>query len=163
MALEPLVAHDRPTIMKTRTSILLIGVLLMTGACSAGAGASPSSSPVPSLSVSPVPSGSPDGSGSPAPSGGPITTPEQAAQRVAQVHPQLAGIGPKDPDLIGGCCWYEATPAADGYQVVFEVGWGDCQSGCIDRHQWTYRVTHAGEVTLVGETGPGVPKGILPE
>jgi len=173
MTLEPAEAHHRPiTMMTTRTSLLVI-VLLSTliGACSAGTGApaspspsasaSPSGSTSPSASTSPSPSSQPSESASPAPSGE-ITTPEQAAQRVAEVHPQFAAIGPKDPELIGGCCWYEATAVEDGFRVLLEVGWGDCPSGCIDRHQWTFAVTRQGDVRLIAESGPSVPKGLLP-
>ncbi len=88
-----------------------------------------------------------------------ITTPEQAAARVAEVVPSLAGIGPKDPDIIGGCCFWEAVQAADGFDVTFEVGWGDCPSGCIERHRWTYtsrgRRSHA-----LKENGDPVPSGV---
>jgi hypothetical protein len=88
-----------------------------------------------------------------------ITTPEQAAARVAQVAPQFEGIGPKDPNMVGGCCFWEAKPTADGFDVTFEVGWGDCPSGCIDRHRWIYHVTRDGAVTLISESGPPPPSG----
>jgi hypothetical protein len=42
------------------------------------------------------------------------------------------------------------------------VGWGDCPSGCIDEHTWTFAVTPAGDVGLIGEDGDEVPSGILP-
>lgn len=98
---------------------------------------------------------------SPGPSASPvtITTPEQAAERVATVTSGFAGIGPKDPNMIGGCCFWEAVQTADGFEVTFEVGSGDCQAGCIDRHRWTYGVSRDGVVTLLSETGPPVPSG----
>ena len=95
----------------------------------------------------------------PSPSAGSIATPEQAAARVMEENPQLEGIEPKDPNLIGGCCFWEAMPAADGFDVTFEVGWGDCPAGCIDRHRWTYSVSRDGVVTLMSESGPAVPAG----
>jgi hypothetical protein len=64
--------------------------------------------------------------------------------------------------MIGGCCWYLASSVAGGYQVVMRVGWGDCPSGCIDEHTWTFAVTPAGDVGLIGEDGDEVPSGILP-
>lgn len=99
---------------------------------------------------------------SPGPSASPVTvtTPEQAAARVAAVVPGFAGVGPKDPNVIGGCCFWEAVQTADGFDVTFEVGWGDCQAGCIDRHHWTYSVSRAGAVILRTETGPPVPSGV---
>ena len=89
-----------------------------------------------------------------------ITTPEHAAARVVEVVPGFAGIGLKDPDIIGGCCFWEALQTADGFDVTFEVGWGDCQAGCIERHRWTYGVSSNGAVTLLTETGDPVPSGV---
>ncbi len=137
----------------TRFNIVLLAVLALTVvACSSGA----ASSATPSSSTSPSASPSPSSSLSLVP----VSSPEEAAARAVEVNPELEGIGPKDPDLIGGCCFWEATPTADGWQVVFEVGWGDCQSGCIDRHRWTYSVTRDGAVELVSESGSPPPSGV---
>lgn len=89
-----------------------------------------------------------------------ITTAEAAAARVGAVNPTLAGIGPRDPDIIGACCFWIATQTADGFRVEFEVGWGDCPAGCINRHHWTYDVASDGNVELVAESGPPVPSGV---
>jgi hypothetical protein len=89
-----------------------------------------------------------------------IATLEDAAARVTELNPGLAGIGPKDPNLIGGCCFWEGEQTGDGFTVRFEVGWGDCPSGCIDRHAWTYAVSRDGAVTLTNETGSPVPSGV---
>ncbi len=62
--------------------------------------------------------------------------------------------------MIGECCFWTAVPAADGYDVTIEIGWGDCPAGCIDRHHWYYSVSAAGAVTLDGEDGPAIPPGI---
>jgi hypothetical protein len=89
-----------------------------------------------------------------------VTTAEQAAARVAEVVPGFAGIGPKDPNIIGGCCFWEAVQTADGFEVTFEVGWGDCQAGCIERHRWAYTVSREGAVSLLTEGGDPVPSGV---
>jgi hypothetical protein len=123
-------------------SLAIATLAIVVVACSSGAGSS--SPPNPSPSPSPVA----------------VTTPEQAATRVAEVTPNFEGIGPKDPDLIGGCCFWEATPTADGFEVTFEIGWGDCPAGCINRHSWTYSVSRDGAVTLLSESGPAVPPGV---
>ena len=132
--------------MKHFTNVLVFALLALVILACGGAASSTTpplgSSPAPSLSLVP------------------IGTAEQAAARVIEVAPHLADVGEKDPDLIGGCCFWEATPTADGWQVVFEVGWGDCQSGCIERHQWTYGVTRDGGVTLISEGGPPAPSGV---
>jgi hypothetical protein len=91
-----------------------------------------------------------------------VTSPEEAAARVKVEHPEFAGLTPPNPDLIGACCWYEATAVDGGYQVVVTVGWGDCPAGCIDRHVWTFAVAPDGRVGLLDEEGPAVPEGQLP-
>jgi hypothetical protein len=130
----------RTAFATSRVSTAAVLLVLVVAACSSGAGASPN----PSGTLPPTT----------------IETPEQAAARVQLVNAGLAGIGPKDRDMIGACCFWEATPATDGFQVVFEVGWGDCPSGCTDRHRWTYVVSRGGGVELVAESGSPVPSGI---
>jgi hypothetical protein len=126
--------------MKRLTSPLVVAlVALVAIACSGGA-----------ASTSPP---------APSPSAVTITTPEAAAARVMEEHPELDGIEPQDPDVIGSCCFWAATPAADGFEVTFEVGWGDCPAGCINRHRWTYSVSGDGVVRLIAEQGPAVPPG----
>lgn len=93
-----------------------------------------------------------------------VGSPDEAAQLVLSSDPRFKDldIPKRDPDLIGGCCWYEAVSADGGYAVTIEIGWGDCMSGCIERHQWTYAVTADGTVTATGEHGTPVPPGPLP-
>jgi hypothetical protein len=93
---------------------------------------------------------------------GPVTTPEDAVAAVVAAHPEFEGIGPFDPDLIGGCCWYTAAPRDGGYEVVFRIGWGDCPAGCISEHQWTFLVGVDGGVELAGEGGDPIPPGGIP-
>ena len=89
-----------------------------------------------------------------------VTSPGAAAARVQEVVRPLGGIGEKQPDVIGACCFWEAERSPTGFRVVFEVGWGDCPSGCIDRHRWTYDVSADGAVQLAEESGPAVPPGV---
>jgi hypothetical protein len=91
-----------------------------------------------------------------------IDSPEAAARLVIGGEPRFEGIGPFDPELIGGCCWYEATAVEGGYQVIVNVGWGDCPAGCTNKHRWTYAVTPSGEMQLIGESGDPVPAGVFP-
>jgi hypothetical protein len=165
---EPEAAHDRLSTMNVsrRVPALLLVLAVALAACSAGSGgaSSPSLSPIGSLAPSNVVPGSPDPSksASPAPSDGEVSTPDEAAQLVIEENPQFQGIGPQVPDIIGACCWYEATRNADGFQVTIHVGWGDCPSGCIEEHESVYQVTPDGEVTLVSDDGPSVPPGLRP-
>jgi hypothetical protein len=70
---------------------------------------------------------------------------------------QFAGIGPRDPELIGQAAWYEVAYTEDGWQVRIVIGWGDCPAGCINEHAWLYAVNRAGEVELLGEEGDPMP------
>jgi hypothetical protein len=128
--------------MKPSTRLSVATVVLLVAACSSGAPTTPGAS------------------SSPPPAAVPVTTAAEAAARVQQLVPSLAGIGPQDPNTIGGCCFWQAVQTADGFTVVFEVGWGDCQAGCIDRHRYTYAVASDGAVQLTDDTGPPVPSGV---
>jgi hypothetical protein len=129
--------------MTTTRPVLLVVVLLVLAGCSA-ASSSPSPSP------------------SPSPAQPLVTSPEQALARIQAEHPEFAGLGPLEPEVIGACCWSEATVVEGGYQVVFTVGWGDCPAGCINRHRWIFAVAPDGQVGLIGEEGPAVPAGEMP-
>jgi hypothetical protein len=88
---------------------------------------------------------------------GQVTSPDEAAQLVIALDPHFTGLQPKNPDLIGACCFYEVTTTPDGYQVNIELGWGDCPAGCINRHRWNYSVAPDGSTTLLSDTGEPVP------
>ncbi len=139
--------------------VIPVLLLLVVSACASGAAPAASvpgsSLPTPSASLfvaSPSPSATP--------ASRPATTPEEAAALVIASDPRFQGIGKKDPDLIGGCCFYEATAMGGGsFSVTIEIGWGDCPSGCIDRHRWLYVVNQDGAIGLRSEQGPPVPAG----
>jgi hypothetical protein len=95
-----------------------------------------------------------------------VTSGAEAAAAVAARNPLFDGIGPQDPNVIGASAWWTATPTdaatpPSAWTVVFEVGSGDCQAGCIDRHTWTYLVEQDGTVTFQGETGGPLPDDVL--
>jgi hypothetical protein len=70
---------------------------------------------------------------------------------------RFAGIGPREPDLVGQAAWYEVADADDGWQITIHIGWGDCPAGCINQHSWIYGVSRAGDVSLVSEDGDPLP------
>jgi hypothetical protein len=143
----------RPMTPRRAYRWLLPVVVLMAAACASGSGASPIGSP----SASAVPA-------SPGPSPSialPITTADEAASLVIASDPRFEGIGPQDPNQIGGCCSYIASTRSDGtFDVAIEMGWGDCPAGCISRHHWFYTVTPDGKIALRREDGPRVPAGL---
>lgn len=51
-----------------------------------------------------------------------------------------------------------ATPDAEGVTLRYHIGWGDCESGCIFKHAWVFRVANSGMVTLLEITGPNLPQ-----
>ncbi len=135
--------------LRITAAIAITAVVL--AACSAGATPEPS----PEASASPAPSptspGSPDSVGSA----------EEAVELVLAQDPRFERIRPYDPDLIGQAAWTKVEPTMDGWTVEVRIGWGDCPSGCIDEHTWTWEVTTDGEVTLVDEAGPEVPENVF--
>jgi hypothetical protein len=124
---------------------LLLVLALLVAACSSAASTSPSASPGPGAS----------GASSS------ITTADEAAAAVAAANPRLAGIEQKNPDMIGQGSFWVAEPIIGGYtggspgswRVTYTIGWGDCPSGCIYQHVWTYEVAADGTVTLKSQTG----------
>jgi hypothetical protein len=139
----------------TRTLLAAIALTVILGACAPAVTPPPSSSPP---SSSPSPSGLPSPSVIPSPT--PINSAQAAAALVIASDARFAGLQAQDPNLIGQCCWWTATPTADGYDITIEIGWGDCPAGCIDRHQWFYSVATDGTITLDRENGPSLPAGI---
>jgi hypothetical protein len=135
-------------------SLVAIVVVLVAGLVAAACGG---------VAGSVVPSGG-DPSSAPLPSREPVTTPEGAIAAVIAREPRLTGITGLDPDLIGQGTFYEVTPASGvgAYLVAVTVGWGDCQAGCIDEHEWLYAVQPDGTVILQSESGEPVPNDAWP-
>ena len=130
---EPCVADAR--LPRMRTTFLLAMMVGLLAACAAGAGGSPASS----LLASPPSDGT------------------AAAQLVLATNSRFAGIEKRDPAGIGQASWYDVAPRADGWTVTVRIGWGDCPSGCIHQHRWTFTVSSAGAVTATGQSGDPLP------
>lgn len=116
---------------------------LLVAACTASPGASPGPA-----TQAPLPT--------PTTAASSLTALDAAALVVAQ-DPRFAGIGPRDPSMVGQGSWYEVAPSASGWSVTVQLGWGDCQAGCISHHTWTYAVTASGAASVVSETGDALP------
>jgi hypothetical protein len=131
---EPCAANLR--LPRMRTTFLLAIMVGTLAACAAGAGGSPGAS----LPASPP---------------GDATA---AARLVLATNPRFAGIEKRDPALIGQASWYEVTARDGSWAVTVRIGWGDCPSGCIHQHRWTFTVSSAGEVTPTGQSGDALPQ-----
>ena len=116
--------------------------------------------PLPGGSVSPDPSAPPAVTPAPTatPPSGPLAEDEVVALVLAQ-DPRFAGLGRRDPDLIGQGSWYEVRKLGDTYQVTVRIGWGDCPAGCINSRTWVYAVGPDRGVRLVRESGDELPAG----
>jgi hypothetical protein len=92
-----------------------------------------------------------------------VTATDAIASVVAH-EPRLAGIQPFDSGLVGQASWYAVQPASGVgvYVVTVRVGWGDCESGCIDEHGWVFAVGPDGTVSASSESGPPVPPDAWP-
>ncbi len=126
-----------------RAALLALVLGLGAAACSGSAGSV----------APPTPGGS---SPTMTPAAGMVSQASAVAAVLAQ-DPAFAGLGPRDPDLIGQSAWYEVAPGSGGWQVTITKGSGDCEAGCINRHTWTYHVDASGTVTLLGEGGDPLP------
>ena len=143
-----------PSIRRVSGVAIVAIFCLALGACGQSATRSPSppiESPTPSV-ASPSPSV--------APTQTTVASPEAAAALVLGSDSRFAVLMLQDPNLIGQCCFYTVSRATDGYAVTIEIGWGDCQAGCIARHHWFYSVAMDGTIHLDREDGPAVPAGV---
>jgi hypothetical protein len=87
----------------------------------------------------------------------PVTTPEQAAHVVLAQDARFHDLPRHDPNLIGQGSWWDVVETGQAYEVTVEIGWGDCEAGCINRHQWLYSVGRDGTVNLLNERGDRLP------
>jgi hypothetical protein len=70
----------------------------------------------------------------------------------------IDGIYAADPDNPVGEGPDISVWAGDNtWQVDYSLGWGDCLSGCINRYDWTFTVSYAGDVDCLGSSGPVIP------
>ena len=68
---------------------------------------------------------------------------------------KIPGVLHAGPDSYGGGGNdIEATIYTNSnIEYIFSIGWGDCPSGCIERHYWKYTVDTEGYVHFVKEYG----------
>jgi hypothetical protein len=128
---------------RSRLAVVLVLVATAIAGCAGAASA-----------TRPVPTSTPGG----------VITSADAVARVIEQEPRLVGIQPFDTGLIGQASWFTVQPASGvgAFLVKVRVGWGDCESGCIDEHGWVFAVGPDGTVSMVSESGPAVPADAWP-
>ena len=126
-------------------------MLVMTLAACTGA------APVPSKTPHASPTDPPTATPSPTPAQAAVRSAAQAAAVVFASDPHFGALRPADPGLIGGCCSFDATDDPPGYAVSIQIGWGDCEAGCISHHTWQFHVDNDGTITLASQAGDGEP------
>ncbi len=154
--------------MRTRSAPpILIVLVLLAGACSSGTGRTPgplppAASPTPGSTLAgPTPTMAGPG---PTPIAVDVSSPEAAAALVIASDPRFEGAIEMTPDVIGASKWWAALALQNGaYRITVTVGWGDCPSGCINRHTWAFRVTATGDVTLLEESGDPLMEEAVPQ
>jgi hypothetical protein len=148
-------------------SVLVIALAACTAAGPGSAGTTPeasSPSATPTASDAPPSTTTPSGSTAPGgptptaiPGGSPAGSAEAAVAGVKARTPWFDGIHAKDASLIGQAAWWQVRGGPDDWLVTINVGWGDCQAGCIDHHQWTWHVAADGGITFGSESGSVLP------
>jgi hypothetical protein len=120
---------------------LAVTLAVLVAGCSA-AGGPPAGTPGNLGSESPTPSPT----GSPGASAGSVGSPQEAIEAVGRFDSNFLGYMQRDPDLIGQSAWVEVKPVANGFELVFFRGEGDCPAGCIERSFVKFFVGREGQV-----------------
>jgi hypothetical protein len=97
----------------------------------------------------------------------PATSEFASLIRVVDTNPPLFGQERSTIDLIGST---GAAAFTDKILLNYRVGWGDCVSGCTNKHQWQIEVQPVASTgsaynyvtSVVSETGDPVPWGGIP-
>ena len=76
-------------------------------------------------------------------------------QRLMQV-PAVQHAGPSLM-FIGGGNHLVLERVDDHWRFRFSVAWGDCPSGCVNRHDWVFHVDRTGVAQYIGSFGDPLP------
>jgi hypothetical protein len=58
---------------------------------------------------------------------------------------------------VGGGPDINVWSGENTWRVDYSLGWGDCPSGCINQHAWSFSVSYDGYVDHLGSSGPDIP------
>ncbi|MGH7673364.1 MAG: hypothetical protein ACREMC_10750 [Gemmatimonadales bacterium] len=68
---------------------------------------------------------------------------------------RIEGVRYAEPNQeVGGQPDIQARLGTGYWRLDYSWGWGDCPSGCISRHHWTFNVHADGRVEFVESVGP---------
>jgi hypothetical protein len=138
----PLRAPGRAAaVLAHRFVALAVTLAIVVTGCSA-AGVPPAGTPGNPASESPTASPT----GSPGASAGSVGSAQEAIAAVGRFDSNFLGYTQRDPDLIGQSAWVEVEPVANGFELVFFRGEGDCPAGCIERSFIKFFVGGDGQV-----------------
>lgn len=71
---------------------------------------------------------------------------------------ELEGIEHAGPDQLTDGNDINILFFDDHLRYIYEYGFGDCPSGCISRHMWSFNVSRNGTVEFAGEKGDPLPE-----
>ncbi len=81
----------------------------------------------------------------------PIADADSAIAAIKVRYPEVSKIQKTSPGMIGGSTNITTLVRADGWDLVFWEGSGDCPAGCINNHYYYFSAKKDGGVTKVGE------------
>jgi hypothetical protein len=124
-------------VLAVRLVALAVTLAIVVAGCSA-AGVPPAGTPGNLGSESPT--------ASPPGSAGSVGSAQEAIAAVGRFDSNFLGYTQRDPDLIGQSAWVEVKPVAEGFELIFFRGEGDCPAGCIERSFIKFFVGRDGQV-----------------
>ncbi|MDE3087840.1 MAG: hypothetical protein KGJ80_00450 [Chloroflexota bacterium] len=85
------------------------------------------------------------------PSPMPIENSDAAIAATKTRYPEVAKIQKTGAGLIGASTNITTLERADGWDLVFWEGWGDCPAGCINNRYYYFSVKKDGTIIQAGE------------
>ena len=76
---------------------------------------------------------------------------------VARLFEEIKDVEASGTEVIGGGSDITVLFFDDHLRYTLEYGYGDCPSGCNNRHKWNFRVFEDGSVEFIGEQGDPLP------
>ena len=77
---------------------------------------------------------------------------------LARSFSNIIGVSLAEPDgHMGDGNDISGSLSINYIKLIYSIGFGDCPSGCIGRHFWTFKVSYDGEVTYLNSYGDPLP------